>query len=313
MPGFAAIGMAVGLSGIGATIGGIAISAAVGAAIGGLTSAVMGGDIGKGMLFGAVGGVVTGGIAGGAIVKGLGVSAMDAGTASIGQSVGGIAQSGFGQGLPSVAMETTKAAGSTIMGGAVDSAKAAGFMGKMFQGSGGELISAAGQAFMKGEKNPQESIEWREDVQQHEKEMAKLRASLAKGGGGGGGGSDVDQMALERLRQKGALDQIGAKGKLSARDIKLQAEEGRESTKKEYALRKDETEHGHKLAWDKQKDTAKAAADVTYQEDPEAYERIAAAEAARGEPGTGRPNTALQGGYNADGSYVPSGNFMPGT
>ena len=52
---------------------------------------------------------------------------------------------------------------------------------------------------------------------------------------------------------------------------------------------------------------------MTYEDDPDAYYRIAAAEAERGDPGTGRENTALQGGYNADGSYVPSGNLMPGT
>ena len=159
MPGFAAIGMAVGLSGIGATIGGIAISAAIGAAIGGLSAAVMGGDIGKGMLFGAVGGVVTGGIAGGAIVQGLGVSAMDAGTASIGMmGSAGEAVGGFGHGLATTGLSTTASAANTAGGLVFGGSMKGNLLTEAVKAGTGPLIKGVGAALL-AEDDPGIDIE----------------------------------------------------------------------------------------------------------------------------------------------------------
>lgn len=329
--GFAAIGGAAlfgGLQGAAAIVTGIAVSAVVGAAIGGLTAAVMGGDIGKGMLFGAVGGVVTGGLAGGSIMNGLGLSSSagnSIGTISMGSadavytSAGGQLMGSLGeQGGVAAISQAATATGPKVFGGGS-------IIGKMFEGSGGALISGVGAAFAPEPEMP--FGQTKEGVlghREHEKEMAKLAASLRGGGGGGGGGSDVPYMELERLKQKGALNQIAAEAAEQRKALQIQGSQKMQLTDKEYKLANQNAQAEWDRGMGKLRDAAGAGAGQQYQSGEGAYEQVLAAQRARGQqqtydrPGdtpTGPvPEAALGGAaIPATGqTYVPSGNVSRG-
>ena len=309
MPGFAAIGMAVGLSGIGATIGGIAISAAIGAAIGGLSAAVMGGDIGKGMLFGAVGGVVTGGIAGGAIVQGLGVSAMDAGTASIGMmGSAGEAVGGFGHGLATTGLSSTASAANTAGGLVFGGSMKGNLLTEAVKAGTGPLVKGVGAALL-AEDDPGIDIENREDVQQHEKDLMSM-----KGGSGGGSGGHAPNYTREvaRINAAAAMGRLKHQTAAHTADIKLEGGQSRLTQAQQYKLANQNEAAKFGRTWDKQKASAATAGDQVYQSGAGAYDAVLAAQEARGDAGSGRENSALAGPQTGEG-YVPSGNFMPGT
>ena len=311
MPGFAAIGMAVGLSGIGATIGGIAISAAIGAAIGGLSAAVMGGDIGKGMLFGAVGGVVTGGIAGGAIVQGLGVSAMDAGTASIGMmGSAGEAVGGFGHGLATTGLSSTAQAANTAGGLVFGGSMKGNLLTEAVKAGTGPLVKGVGAALL-AEDDPGIDIENREDVQAHDREMAKLTSSL-RGGGGSSGHAPNYTREVARINAEAAMGRLKHQTAAHTADIKLEGGQSRLTQAQQYKLANQNEQAKFGREWDKPKASAATAGDQVYQSGAGAYDAVLAAQQARGDTGSGRENSALAGPQTGEG-YVPSGNFMPGT
>jgi len=196
MPVFGAIGVAVAGSMVGAATSlsaiavGVVTTAVVGAAVGGLTAAVTGGDIGKGMLFGAVGSVATAGILSGV---GAATGMFQGGTFGIGQAGAGTAMSGanlgYELGFDVASTEITKNATSSFLGGAL------GNLGDMAADSVlGQLVTkgidfAAG-AFTEDPYNPNMDPDFlreqREDIQSHDKEMAKLAASLRGGTGSSG-------------------------------------------------------------------------------------------------------------------------------
>lgn len=195
MPVFAGIGVALGVSatamgGVAAIAVGVVATAVVGAAVGGLTAAVTGGDIGKGMLFGAIGGVATAGIASG---LGAATGAFQGGTFGLGTGglqagpVAGTLFDPISQEVVMGTMSETIGSGSGLFGG--------GAFGKMMGMStdslGGTLVTkaidfAAGAA-TEDPYNPNMDPEFlrenREDIQGHDKDMAKLTASLRDGGG----------------------------------------------------------------------------------------------------------------------------------
>lgn len=209
MPVFGAIGAAVAGSLAGATIAatslgaialGVVTTAVVGAAIGGLTAAVTGGDIGKGMLFGAIGTVATAGI-----MSGIGAATGTMGNGTFGIGAQGLQSTGWagGQVFDSVTGEvfagTAKEATSGLFGNALG-----GILDKGVDTIGGTLLTkgidfAAG-AFTDEPYNPNMDPDFlrenREDIQAHDKDMAKLAASL-RGGGGGGGGSKLPWQSTE--------------------------------------------------------------------------------------------------------------------
>ena len=282
--GFAAIGTIGLFSGMAGAIGtiatGVIVSAVVGAAIGGISAAVMGGDIGKGMLFGAIGGVVTGGIAGEGIA-GMFTGAETIGTTAAGEiakapvgssmiepGTGFIAESGIVEGatttVPTPAGPTT---GSWVKDIAVASAP--------------EVIKGIGQGILAGQK---------------EQPKAKsVSAPRGGGGGGGGGGLGLDeQLAIQAAKDKAAMERLLAEGKIGSEQIELKSDMALKEMGEEYKLAKDKSAFEHEQAWDKQKATAAAAARAGYQSGAGAYEAVLAAQEGRGDPGTGRENTAQQ-------------------
>lgn len=193
MPVFAGIGVALGVSatamgGVAAIAVGVVATAVVGAAVGGLTAAVTGGDIGKGMLFGAIGGVATAGIASG---LGAATGAFQGGTFGLGLSGQGMAAAGQG----TAGYMTQHIASNAAIAPSSSGLFGGGALGNMLNMGtdtlGGQLVTkaidfAAGAA-TEDPYNPNMDPEFlrenREDIQGHDKDMAKLTASLRDGGG----------------------------------------------------------------------------------------------------------------------------------
>ena len=203
-------GIAAGIVAIGTFVGagtgivaGIVGGAIVGAAIGGLTAAITGGNILEGVLFGAVGGAVTGGIAswasGASAMSGAlpaGNTLATTGGSAVSQSFNAV--SGIGAGAVDVGASTV---GNSLTAVGAEMGK------KGLTEIGSEFVKDAIGGYMANEA-AEDTLEYNESQaalnRQHDKDMAKLNASLRPASGGGGGSSHpgFDPARMAELEQR---------------------------------------------------------------------------------------------------------------
>jgi hypothetical protein len=265
--GFAAIGAAVAgafgataISTVGAIAIGVVSSAVVGAAIGGLTAAVTGGDIGKGMLFGAVGGVVTGGLFGGGIASGMGSLGIDSASITSGALQQGTLSTGGGLVFDAASQEVVGTVAQSTGGGLFGST--GGTLGMGADTIGGTLLTK-GIDMAAGMFKPGVKEKWGESEEgiraswDHQKEMARLNASLRGGGGGGGGGSQLPWTSTEA----GAKYQMQKQYELAA----MRESEAAARLRTDYALQQSNFEKQYEIQTAKFGEAADVASGQKFQ------------------------------------------------